>query len=607
MNYWQENLEFFRKNAYEIYNKMQQAEQGDSPLEVSYLQDKKVFQVKRDNIHVHLASLFDSKREIKKTLERCDKDAGLVLLLGIGNLALIKEIKKYFRQIRRFIIVEPSVNIFNCAMKNMSVRDIFSAYPDTNITILLQEDLDIANNYYRAFMTINPYETTAFVYTVPYAFVFPYEKQKLAQFVYFGDCQYMVTVNTKKFFRCAWHINEWKNLAVEAPPLSALQKIFEQLPVIVVSAGPSLNKNIHLLKEVGNRAIIITAGSGMSILNTHGIKPHFRFCVEGNSFQERLFDSLDVNDSPLVFISAMYHKIVQKYEKNSFELFTSKSNPIKKYVLERLSMPMSETSSGSSVSNVAVFSSLTLGCKKIILMGQDLCFTGNKNYAEGAWTSDKENKAFADQNEKVFLKDLYGDDVTTEGSYLSIKEALELAADWNKHAHFINATEGGLPVKGYENKTFAAVLQEDLSDGDIDIPQYIQDCLSEYKSSPARLEHKRIVPIVEGLLKELQRFMHKMTKMSQFVKYDINDKMVEKIRKQHEIVLEDKIYNVIYHGAFGDEEKELRAALSSDDKVRRRQALDDYCKAIFDMINITKLLGEEYISGEDKYEFIWQL
>jgi len=48
---------------------------------------------------------------------------------------------------------------------------------------------------------------------------------------------------------------------------------FANIPAIVVSAGPALNKNVHLLKELYNKAVIISAGSALTFWKAGALHP----------------------------------------------------------------------------------------------------------------------------------------------------------------------------------------------------------------------------------------------------------------------------------------------------------------------------------------------
>ena len=55
----------------------------------------------------------------------------------------------------------------------------------------------------------------------------------------------------------------------------ALFNQYKETPAIVVGAGPSLDKNGHLLKDIGGKGLIFGGGSSLLALLEKGITPHF--------------------------------------------------------------------------------------------------------------------------------------------------------------------------------------------------------------------------------------------------------------------------------------------------------------------------------------------
>src|SRR5690606_29193339 len=60
---------------------------------------------------------------------------------------------------------------------------------------------------------------------------------------------------------------------VQSCPVKVFFDRFENRPAIIVAAGPSLEKNIHMLNDLRERAVIIAAGSSIKALEKNGIKP----------------------------------------------------------------------------------------------------------------------------------------------------------------------------------------------------------------------------------------------------------------------------------------------------------------------------------------------
>lgn len=74
-----------------------------------------------------------------------------------------------------------------------------------------------------------------------------------------------------------------------------LTKDIEDIPAIIVSAGPSLDKNVHLLKEAKGKAFIIAVDASIRTVMQAGVQPDLLCSVDPNS-PERFFSGLDLKD-----------------------------------------------------------------------------------------------------------------------------------------------------------------------------------------------------------------------------------------------------------------------------------------------------------------------
>ncbi|MFZ5354269.1 MAG: 6-hydroxymethylpterin diphosphokinase MptE-like protein, partial [Bacillota bacterium] len=161
----------------------------------------------------------------------------------------------------------------------------------------------------------------------------------------------------------------------------------------------------------------------------------------------------------------MYYEAVRDYKgpKLYYRLATAE---YAKWFEDKIGVSTIPTCSGASVSNVTVDIARTWGCNPIILIGQDLGFTGKEVYADGAvlkeqW--DKDINERIDQNKKELyniLTDIYGQPIYTDQAMLSIKVYFEEYVKSAKDIHLLNCTEGGVPIDGVENRSLREVIKQ---------------------------------------------------------------------------------------------------------------------------------------------------
>ena len=86
------------------------------------------------------------------------------------------------------------------------------------------------------------------------------------------------------------------------PPVRNLDGLFPGKPAIIVSSGPSLDKNLDLLEMIGDRAVIIAADASLRMMRKKGLKPHFVTSVERVEETAILFEGLDKKDFQDVYL-----------------------------------------------------------------------------------------------------------------------------------------------------------------------------------------------------------------------------------------------------------------------------------------------------------------
>lgn len=166
---------------------------------------------------------------------------------------------------------------------------------------------------------------------------------------------------------------------IKCTPLHLLKDSFMDIPAIIVSAGPSLNKNIEILKENQDKAVIFCVGTAYKALITNGIKPDFLNAIEmydcTTQFNE--FNLEDVNFISEGYSNANFHEL--KYKKKFLTM--SPENPANIWLADVTENDISDYETKGTVSYNALNSAYILGCNPIILIGQDLAYTDGECYS----------------------------------------------------------------------------------------------------------------------------------------------------------------------------------------------------------------------------------
>ncbi|MBW1489070.1 motility associated factor glycosyltransferase family protein, partial [Campylobacter jejuni] len=219
---------------------------------------------------------------------------------------------------------------------------------------------------------------------------------------------------------------------------------------IIVSTGPSLTKQLPLLKKYANKATIFCADSSYPILAKHGIKPDYVLSLERIPLTSEFFNNdFGEFDKDIMFIvKSVTHPHTIKYlQKNNraFILVSTYASFIQYLKLDYFGY----FNMGFSVAHMACYLSLHLNHKNIIFIGQDLAYAENGN----SHPDDYQNSAnYESQMYEHILTTAYGGNgkVETHHVWLMFKQNLE--QDIEKIQKYLdtkvyNCTEGGKKKK----------------------------------------------------------------------------------------------------------------------------------------------------------------
>lgn len=250
------------------------------------------------------------------------------------------------------------------------------------------------------------------------------------------------------------------------------QKLFNQfknVPAIICGAGPSLQKNQHLLPKLSDKALIFAGGSAMNAVNAFGFQPHFGVGIDPNSEQFKRYKEQQAEGVPVFYRSRLEHRAFETISGPRLYVKGAGVYPLASWFDEKLGIEGPVLDEGHNVSNFSAEIAVALGCNPIILVGLDLAFTDLKTYAEGvveenAFDESQFNKDKPFELTAQLKEDIYGNKVYTLWKWQAEAEWLSGFAANNKEVQVINASEGGLGMEEIENLTLEQVSQKYLKE-----------------------------------------------------------------------------------------------------------------------------------------------
>lgn len=305
---------------------------------------------------------------------------------------------------------------------------------------------------------------------------------------------------------------------------------------IIVSTGPSLSKQLKILKEYQNKASIFCADSAYSILAKHAICPDYVLMSERTQVTADLIKEAHKNiDKNIIFVLlALVHPKVIEYLENTQRKYLLVPHPS---TFPKSFEFLSEFGTLSSGSTVA-FNALELACrlehKNIIFIGQDLAYAKHgashpKEYMYG------ENYESNETREQIVA---YGGEgfVQSQRTWILFKNTLERFMQEQKLCRFYNATQGGARIEGTIEKPFLWCCQN-FANQNLQKPLFLPTPLKKQRIEKLLMKSTKKLRFILNLCDEfssvLEKYLHILTreleKIGTFVSFADNEKLIQSI------------------------------------------------------------------------------
>ncbi|EHR9946549.1 motility associated factor glycosyltransferase family protein [Campylobacter jejuni] len=231
---------------------------------------------------------------------------------------------------------------------------------------------------------------------------------------------------------------------------------------IIVSTGPSLTKQLPLLKKYASKATIFCADSSYPILAKHGIKPDYVCMLERDEIVAECFNNdFGEFDKDIIFLvaSLVHKKTISYLEKNQ-----------RKYILIIKGQPFARClelddygyiSGGMSVSHMAYELAENLGHKNIILIGQDLAYAKDgQTHSQGFIHANLHNGDYERDLDR-FSTTAYGGNGKVQSSeiWTLFRQIFENFIAFSKSKTY-NCTQGGARIESAIEKPFKELCED---------------------------------------------------------------------------------------------------------------------------------------------------
>lgn len=543
-----DNILFLKKNYPRIREDILAFEEqiiNETVKVVDSKSGKPTLEIMSTNGVVYLHSKYDPEKEAQRFIEQYKQsiqEYDHVFFYGIGLGYHIEAFMARYPDMT-FTMYEPTLEVMSSYLK---IKRLENLPTDTLNTVHLETPYQGSFEFLRNF-TSNMNQKILLIPLPSYERIF---KEKYESFIK----QFKMIVknsrselHTTMAYQRRWTVNTVKNLSKVYKTPNILKdvdkKYFMNKPGIIVSAGPSLTKEIDNLKYIKENglAYIFSVGSAINTLIEYGILPDAACTYDPTEKNQKVFEKLKekgIKEVPLIFGSSVGYETLENYPGLMFHMITSQDK-----VSHKLLDGIEKTKPLLDAPSIAIVTyqlMLSLGFSQIILVGQNLAFKDAKRYAEGIDYGDNSNIISDNERQKLILvEDVYGNDVQTSEGYLRMKNNLELYTESNMDVETINTTKGGANIKGAPFMNLDEVIKKKLLRVDIvdnKWEQAVSNYDLEYTIEQFKIIKKNKIELYEhlenifDLLKKIKN--EKVSNYNQFEK-KLNkfDKLIKKITK----------------------------------------------------------------------------
>lgn len=418
---------------------------------------------------VHLHSTYDPVAEARTWVDEISKEEwqlGMVLGLGMGYH--IEELVQRFPD-RILIIFEPDPAVLQEAQQNRNLKRLLRG---ANITLCVGGNAESAAHELFQNLRRQLYgRQSAILAWPPSRRIWSELWDQVQRKMWENSNQDFVNLNTYRGLSQMWLDNILRNLptSIGDPGVSSLFDRFRGKPAVLVAAGPSLDRNGHLLKQIEGKALIVAVLQAVRSLEKMGIRPDIVVSFDPKEINYSLhFDGVDTSDTLLLYADMLYPQIVEEHRGPRMAMGLD-IHPLPRWIHNRLGQDKGVLRSGPSVANLTWDLIARMGADPVIFVGQDLAFTGDRSHASdvsggGALSDELKEKVRSNPENYSFVEDIHGERILTNRPMLGMKTWYEQHIAGLGERRFIDATEGGAYIEGTEVMTLQEAIDRHCVD-----------------------------------------------------------------------------------------------------------------------------------------------
>lgn len=396
----------------------------------------------------------------------------------------------------------------------------------------------------------------------------------------------------------------WKETGISelAKALESVDKT--KMPAVIVAAGPSLDKNILLLKEYQDKVFVLCVDAALRTAQKNGVKPNLIISTDPKFKDPTIFDNTYGKNLPLVVAVTSDYRILQKNGAKKFYYY-ERGEYIDR-ILQDTEGALHGLNTGGSVANGA-FSLVTdfMKFQTVILIGQDLGYPDNRLHAKDVFYDEKEIKPEEDSI-YFYVDSVDGGKVLTEENMNMYRLWYENQITDHPELTVIDATEGGALIHGTKIMTLAEALADYTDNSKVDFDALIANTPPLLSETDKNCVSKRIEESYQNIdsiiqkLKKQEKIYDKLDMLNRKGKYKTKEfkDCVKKMREFHSYIEEEPDIKLIQlytnRGEYVVSDKLQTSVKNTYEEIKL-------------VVDSGRELLHDYIAGAEKLKENWTL
>lgn len=602
-----DNIKFLKQRFSSVWNILKISEPFVNKVPIRVISSKSgqpTLMIEREGQQSFIHSKYDPINEAEKFVgQYVNENIGHykhILFYGVGLGYHISAFMEKYPGVS-FSLYEPNPAILYHYLSNKSLRDL----PLKSLkNIYAEANPDQAAYLLKDFLSSVSREGVLLIVLPSYERIFKKDYENFITQFKNSITERKTGLNINLAFEKRWTLNSLINLPhiLNSPDIlhDIDKEAFKNKPVLLVSAGPSLQEeieHIRAIKENGT-AYIFAVGSSILSLLSNGIYPDAvcSYDPQSNTYETYLpIIEQNIESIPLIYGSSVGFETVQKYPGPKVHMITSQDT-VTPYYLRESGKAIQTVLDAPTIAAVTLELLYKLGANPIILVGQNLAYKDEQFYAQGIQYATSTQKRPTELTEEdrlkaITVKDVYGNYILTNDGFNRMRKQMEAYIASFANVSVINTTKGGAKIEGapfipmeqvMENYLQRRVVEEKWYHSEKEISKDVK------KSILLQCDgiEKKYEEFIQDI-KEISRILHQIEKALKYNNFIHLDRMYPRLDKAFKKIYRNLFYTVFIHpmnrvqnDLLGNEARSIR--LESDPCIKARKVINSFGSYIYE-------------------------